>query len=133
MITRCKNLQRVCSGLSWLNVDVKTHFLLSDGNGNESNGFKCEWATVKDNHLYVGGLGKEWTTPGQYQLCFSSSTWMVVSIQIVQTCPIVKCSGFQTPFENQTPNFQMFIIQMFTVFKFSIYQLPSLVHQTFLL
>ena len=35
----------------------------SDGNGNESNGFKCEWATVKDNELYVGGLGKEWTTP----------------------------------------------------------------------
>lgn len=25
-------------------------------------GFKCEWATVKDKHLYVGGLGKEWTT-----------------------------------------------------------------------
>jgi soluble calcium-activated nucleotidase 1 len=26
-------------------------------------GFKCEWALVKDNFLYVGGLGKEWTTP----------------------------------------------------------------------
>ena len=25
-------------------------------------GFKCEWATVKDNLLYVGGLGKEWIT-----------------------------------------------------------------------
>lgn len=25
-------------------------------------GFKCEWATVKDGYLYVGGLGKEWTT-----------------------------------------------------------------------
>ena len=25
-------------------------------------GFKCEWATVKNEHLYVGGLGKEWTT-----------------------------------------------------------------------
>ena len=25
-------------------------------------GFKCEWATVKDGRLYVGGLGKEWTT-----------------------------------------------------------------------
>lgn len=31
-------------------------FSLPDGNGNESNGFKCEWATVKDGHLYVGGL-----------------------------------------------------------------------------
>jgi soluble calcium-activated nucleotidase 1 len=25
-------------------------------------GFKCEWATVKDQQLYIGGLGKEWTT-----------------------------------------------------------------------
>ena len=24
--------------------------------------FKCEWATVKDERLWVGGLGKEWTT-----------------------------------------------------------------------
>ena len=26
-------------------------------------GFKSEWATVKDQNLYVGGLGKAWTTP----------------------------------------------------------------------
>ena len=25
-------------------------------------GFKSEWATVKDQRLYIGGLGKEWTT-----------------------------------------------------------------------
>lgn len=25
-------------------------------------GFKCEWATVKNQLLYVGGLGKEWTS-----------------------------------------------------------------------
>lgn len=25
-------------------------------------GFKAEWLAVKDEHLYVGGLGKEWTT-----------------------------------------------------------------------
>lgn len=25
-------------------------------------GFKSEWATVKNNRMYVGGLGKEWTT-----------------------------------------------------------------------
>lgn len=36
--------------------------VLSDGNGREPKGFKCEWATVKDGRLYVGGLGKEWTT-----------------------------------------------------------------------
>ncbi|XP_005098146.1 soluble calcium-activated nucleotidase 1 [Aplysia californica] len=36
--------------------------ILADGNGKANKGFKCEWATVKDHRLYVGGLGKEWTT-----------------------------------------------------------------------
>ena len=36
--------------------------ILPDGDGNAGKGFKCEWMTVKDKHLYVGGLGKEWTT-----------------------------------------------------------------------
>ncbi|XP_014667928.1 PREDICTED: soluble calcium-activated nucleotidase 1-like [Priapulus caudatus] len=36
--------------------------VLPDGNGKSGKGFKCEWATVKDKTLYVGGLGKEWTT-----------------------------------------------------------------------
>lgn len=31
-------------------------------------GFKSEWATVKDEQLYVGSMGKEWTTPsGEYE------------------------------------------------------------------
>lgn len=25
-------------------------------------GFKAEWMAVKDMHLWIGGLGKEWTT-----------------------------------------------------------------------
>lgn len=37
--------------------------ILMDGNGQTTKGFKCEWAAVKDDRLYVGGLGKEWTTP----------------------------------------------------------------------
>jgi len=37
--------------------------ILMDGNGHSSKGFKCEWAPVKDDRMYVGGLGKEWTTP----------------------------------------------------------------------
>lgn len=36
--------------------------ILPDGNGKESKGFKSEWATVKDQQLYIGGLGKEWTS-----------------------------------------------------------------------
>merc|ERR1719402_826192 len=36
--------------------------IMADGPGGESKGFKAEWSCVKDQHLYVGGLGKEWTT-----------------------------------------------------------------------
>ncbi|KAG7173166.1 Soluble calcium-activated nucleotidase 1-like [Homarus americanus] len=36
--------------------------ILTDGSGREMKGFKSEWATVKDETLIVGGLGKEWTT-----------------------------------------------------------------------
>lgn len=37
--------------------------ILVDGDGeNTSKGFKCEWMAVKDQKLFVGGLGKEWTT-----------------------------------------------------------------------
>jgi len=37
--------------------------ILSDGPGNQTKVFKSEWSTVKGDHLWVGGLGKEWTTP----------------------------------------------------------------------
>ncbi|NXE96788.1 CANT1 nucleotidase, partial [Menura novaehollandiae] len=36
--------------------------ILPDGDGTVGKGFKAEWLAVKDEHLYVGGLGKEWTT-----------------------------------------------------------------------
>lgn len=36
--------------------------ILPDGNGHLEKGYKSEWATVKDNILYVGSMGKEWTT-----------------------------------------------------------------------
>ncbi|XP_063223638.1 soluble calcium-activated nucleotidase 1 [Bacillus rossius redtenbacheri] len=35
--------------------------MLTDGNGRTGKGFKSEWAAVKNEKLYVGGLGKEWT------------------------------------------------------------------------
>lgn len=42
--------------------------LLMDGAGNTGKGFKSEWATVKDEVLYVGSMGKEWTTAdGDFQ------------------------------------------------------------------
>ena len=36
--------------------------ILEDGPGNIDKGFKAEWLAVKDHMLYVGGLGKEWTS-----------------------------------------------------------------------
>ncbi|XP_013114276.2 apyrase [Stomoxys calcitrans] len=36
--------------------------ILLDGNGYNVKGFKSEWATVKERMLYVGSMGKEWTT-----------------------------------------------------------------------
>lgn len=36
--------------------------VLMDGAGHSSKGFKSEWATVKDETLYVGSMGKEWTS-----------------------------------------------------------------------
>nr|XP_033818354.1 soluble calcium-activated nucleotidase 1 [Geotrypetes seraphini]XP_033818355.1 soluble calcium-activated nucleotidase 1 [Geotrypetes seraphini]XP_033818356.1 soluble calcium-activated nucleotidase 1 [Geotrypetes seraphini] len=36
--------------------------ILTDGDGTVSKGFKAEWLAVKDEQLYVGGLGKEWTS-----------------------------------------------------------------------
>ena len=42
--------------------------ILMDGNGKNHKGFKSEWATIKDEHLYVGSIGKEWTTPsGEFE------------------------------------------------------------------
>lgn len=42
--------------------------LLMDGAGKTGKGFKSEWATVKDEVLFVGSMGKEWTTSaGDFQ------------------------------------------------------------------
>ena len=41
---------------------VSPWVVMADGDGQETKGFKGEWSTVKDGQLYVGGLGKEWTT-----------------------------------------------------------------------
>ncbi|KAF2364235.1 Apyrase [Trinorchestia longiramus] len=41
---------------------IVPHVVLTDGDGTNEKGFKSEWATVKDEVLFIGGLGKEWTT-----------------------------------------------------------------------
>uniref|UniRef100_A0A5S6Q4V8 Soluble calcium-activated nucleotidase 1 n=1 Tax=Trichuris muris TaxID=70415 RepID=A0A5S6Q4V8_TRIMR len=40
---------------------------LADGDGQQAKGFKAEWMAVKDENLFIGGIGKEWTTvDGRY-------------------------------------------------------------------
>lgn len=53
------------SAFNWFPCYSIGHFLYFFRN---QKGFKSEWATVKDNHLYVGSMGKEWTTAtGEFQ------------------------------------------------------------------
>ncbi|KAJ4461299.1 putative Soluble calcium-activated nucleotidase 1 [Paratrimastix pyriformis] len=41
---------------------VVSRYVLTDGNGKSTNkGFKCEWATIKDEKIYFGSIGKEYT------------------------------------------------------------------------
>jgi soluble calcium-activated nucleotidase 1 len=40
---------------------VVPRYVLMEGNGLSSKGFKCEWLAVKDGALYAGSIGKEWT------------------------------------------------------------------------
>eukprot|EP00002_Diphylleia_rotans_P040221 TRINITY_DN9489_c0_g1_i1.p1 TRINITY_DN9489_c0_g1~~TRINITY_DN9489_c0_g1_i1.p1 ORF type:complete len:358 (+),score=57.85 TRINITY_DN9489_c0_g1_i1:157-1230(+) len=42
--------------------DVIPRYILMDGDGLSGKGFKSEWATIKGGLLYVGSMGKEWTT-----------------------------------------------------------------------
>ncbi len=51
--------------------------IMMDGDGNSDKGFKGEWATVKDGHLYIGGLGKEWTD-GEGKIVSSDPCWVKV-------------------------------------------------------
>ncbi|TDG43530.1 hypothetical protein AWZ03_010036 [Drosophila navojoa] len=51
-----------------INDKVIPWVILLDGNGHNAKGFKSEWATVKQHTLYVGSMGKEWTTSmGDYE------------------------------------------------------------------
>lgn len=49
--------------------------LLTDGDGKTNKGFKAEWSTVKNGYLYVGSMGKEWTSP-QGELINFNPMWV---------------------------------------------------------
>ena len=45
------------------NSEVVPRFVITEGEGDTDKGMKWEWATVKDNELYIGSMGKEYTKP----------------------------------------------------------------------
>lgn len=53
--------------------------ILNNGDGkSSSDGFKCEWMSVKDDQLYVGGLGKEWTHQLTGELISHDPQWIKI-------------------------------------------------------
>lgn len=42
---------------------VVPRFVITEGEGDTDKGMKWEWATVKDNELVLGSMGKEYTRP----------------------------------------------------------------------
>lgn len=42
---------------------VVPRHILMEGDGETDKGFKCEWMAVKDDELYIGSFGKEYTNP----------------------------------------------------------------------
>ncbi len=45
-----------------LNGHLIPWVILQDGDGRVDKGFKGEWMTVKNKRLYIGSIGKVWTS-----------------------------------------------------------------------
>ena len=44
-------------------VTPRTIFVITEGEDDTNKGMKWEWAPVKDDVLYIGSVGKEYTNP----------------------------------------------------------------------
>lgn len=62
--------------------DVVPRYIISDGDGSISikSAFKCEWMTVKDEKLYIGGFGKEWTNSSGSVINFNPQFVKVIDL-----------------------------------------------------
>lgn len=54
---------------------VPRHIFM-EGNGNVNKGLKIEWATVKDNVMYIGSFGKEYTN-NDGEILHANNLWIV--------------------------------------------------------
>ena len=64
--------------------------IMMDGNGEKTKGFKGEWCTVKDDKLYIGGMGKEWVN--QHGVRHSSRIGHTVHVPL-QWTPTARAAG----------------------------------------
>eukprot|EP00792_Barthelona_sp_PAP020_P005931 TRINITY_DN2853_c0_g1_i2.p1 TRINITY_DN2853_c0_g1~~TRINITY_DN2853_c0_g1_i2.p1 ORF type:complete len:381 (+),score=69.76 TRINITY_DN2853_c0_g1_i2:72-1145(+) len=66
------------TGIIFEIIDNKAYrrFVTNAGDGNNEKGFKCEWLAVKDNHLYVGSIGKYWTFPNNDTIINDGPLWI---------------------------------------------------------
>merc|ERR1719410_2838189 len=53
----------VLSKKSGQDTHVVPRLVITEGEGDTDKGMKWEWATVKNNNLYIGSMGKEYTNP----------------------------------------------------------------------
>eukprot|EP00918_Siedleckia_nematoides_P071992 GHVU01157273.1.p1 GENE.GHVU01157273.1~~GHVU01157273.1.p1 ORF type:complete len:362 (-),score=32.84 GHVU01157273.1:951-1979(-) len=52
--------------------------VLAEGDGYSNKGMKIEWATIKDDELYVGSFGKEFTTPDGTKIVSENNFWIAI-------------------------------------------------------
>jgi len=52
-------------------------FIISEGDGDTDKGMKWEWATVKDDELYIGSMGKEYTNPDG-SIANTNNLWVAI-------------------------------------------------------
>jgi len=62
------------------NSYVVPRFVVTEGDGDTDKGMKWEWASVKDNKLYMGSMGKEYTNPDG-SVANTNNLWIAILSQ----------------------------------------------------
>jgi len=59
------------------NKKAVARMVLGDGDGTEEKGFKSEWAAVKDDMMFIGSFGKEWSND-QGEIVNNNPQWVKI-------------------------------------------------------
>lgn len=84
-------------------------WILADGDGGSEEGFKCEWATVKDDVLYVGSTGKAWQEASTGYEASKSRLW-VKKVSREGRIEHIPWEGIYNAFKNATQTQSGFVI-----------------------